>query len=104
MFMSEIQLVKTSILGGEFLVLVSAAFFNIAAVYPVENMTSETSVGRKQTWLPSPRHRAFGHVPRLWAFLHQFSRQGSWCEALPSSVGNRRKRRMEKQGHGKNRR
>jgi hypothetical protein len=39
---------------GEFLVLVSAAFFHVALFYPIEDMTSETSVGRKQTCLPSP--------------------------------------------------
>ena len=37
---------------GEFLVLESAAFFNVAAVYPIENMTSETSAGKEQTCLP----------------------------------------------------
>src|SRR5947209_7515182 len=53
---------------GEFLVLGSAAFFNVAAVYPIEeNMYSETSVGRKQTCLPGPAlppiRYLLGHVP-----------------------------------------
>ena len=48
--------------------LVSAAFFNVAAVYPIEeNMYSETSVGRKQTCLPGPAlppiRYLLGHVP-----------------------------------------
>jgi hypothetical protein len=54
------------------LVLASAAFFNIAAVYPIENMTSETSVRRKQTCLPGPGTApmsTFGHVP---GFGHLF--------------------------------
>src|SRR5947209_7085960 len=78
---------------GEFLVLVSAAFFNVAAVYPIEeNMYSETSVGRKQTCLPGPALPPTGTFLVMCPTLgicsyQQFSRQRSWCEALPSSVG-----------------
>src|SRR3981189_511238 len=46
---------------------------NVAAVYPIENMTSETSVGRKQTCLPGPAlppiRYLLRHVPYVGHFI-----------------------------------